>query len=80
MHARVGFAMLFISHDLSVVRYLCSRVLVMHRGSVVEQGPTAGVFENPTHPYTKTLLAAVPCEPAIPGEALPSPATATPSR
>jgi peptide/nickel transport system ATP-binding protein len=60
LRAELGFAMLFISHDLSVVRHLCSWVLVMHRGEIVEQGATERVFTDPQHPYTRALLAAVP--------------------
>ena len=52
------FAMLFISHDLSVVRHLCDRVLVMFRGRIVEQGPTDDIFTRPQHAYTKALLEA----------------------
>jgi len=55
-----GIALLLISHDLSVVRHLCDRVLVMHRGDIVEQGVTERVFARPAHPYTRRLLAAVP--------------------
>src|SRR5581483_8168459 len=60
LRSELGFAMLFISHDLSVVRHLCSRVLVMFRGEIVEQGPVEDVFGNPQHAHTKALLASVP--------------------
>ena len=60
LRAELGFAMLFISHDLSVVRHLCSRVLVMYRGEIVEQGPIETVFNDPQHPHTRALISAVP--------------------
>jgi peptide/nickel transport system ATP-binding protein len=60
LRAEHGFAMLLISHDLSVVRHLCERVLVMHRGAVVESGPAETVFAHPAHPYTRALVDSVP--------------------
>ena len=52
--------LLFISHDLSIVRYLSDRILVMYLGQVMEQGLTQDVFQPPYHPYTEALLSAVP--------------------
>jgi len=60
LQARFGFACLFISHDLAVVEQLAHRVAVLHRGRIVEQGPTAEVLQAPAHPYTRRLLAAAP--------------------
>ena len=62
LNRRHGLTMVFISHDLAVVRYLCSRILMMHAGEIVEEGTTESVFANPQHPYTKALLDAVPPE------------------
>lgn len=55
-----GCSILFIAHDLAVVRYLCHRVGVMYQGKLVETAPTKMLFSNPVHPYTKSLLAAIP--------------------
>jgi peptide/nickel transport system ATP-binding protein len=52
--------MLFISHDLSVVRYIADRVVVMYLGHIVEQGTTDDIFTPPYHPYTEALLSAIP--------------------
>lgn len=57
---RAGTSLLIISHDLAVVSTIADRVIVMHDGVIVEQGRTEEVLGNPQHPYTKTLLAAVP--------------------
>lgn len=56
----LGLSLLFISHDLSVVRHLCDRVVVLYLGRVVEEGPVTEVFADPRHPYTAALLSAAP--------------------
>jgi len=60
LNKKYGIAMIFISHNLKVVRELCPRVLIMQDGVIVEQGNTADIFANPQHNYTKRLLDAIP--------------------
>ncbi|MCQ0970029.1 ABC transporter ATP-binding protein [Paracoccus sp. TK19116] len=61
-----GLSMLFISHDLGIVRHIADRVCVMKDGEIVEQGPTEAIFANPRHDYTRKLLAAEPTGSALP--------------
>lgn len=60
LRREAGVAMLFVSHDLNVVRLLCSRIIVMYLGQVVESGTPDQLFANPRHPYTRALLSAIP--------------------
>jgi len=82
LRSSFGLALLFISHDLHVVRHLCERVVVMYLGRIVEEGKAADLFHAPAHPYTRALIAATPSirlqkrsrEVVLSGE-LPSPAS-----
>ena len=56
----MGLTVLFISHDLSVVKYFSDRIAVMYFGKIVELASSQELFENPLHPYTKSLLSAIP--------------------
>ena len=68
LQARRGLAFVFVSHDLAVVRWFCSRVAVMYLGRIVEQGPVGRVFGQPRHPYSRVLRDASPVpDPALRG-------------
>ena len=71
LQQQLALTYVFISHDLSVVRYLADRVVVMYGGTVVEEAPAAQLFAAPLHPYSRALLAAVPMP--DPGAAAPMP-------
>jgi peptide/nickel transport system ATP-binding protein len=60
LKARMNLALIFIAHDLAVVRRLCDRVAVMYLGRIVEQGTAEAVFATPKHPYTQALIRAIP--------------------
>ena len=55
-----GLTYLFIAHDLSVVRFICDRIAVIHKGKIVELSESEELFRHPLHPYTKALLSAIP--------------------
>lgn len=57
---QLHLTLVFVSHDLSVVRHLCDRVIVMNEGEIVESGPTEQIYDDPRHAYTRRLVAAIP--------------------
>ena len=60
LQQRLGLTMLFISHDLAVVEYICDRVIVLYLGRIMEIAPSAELYASPLHPYTRALLSAIP--------------------
>ncbi|WP_440990573.1 ABC transporter ATP-binding protein [Haloarchaeobius baliensis] len=62
LQADIGMSVLFITHDLGVIAETCDRVAVMYAGEIVEEGPVEEIFENPSHPYTYTLLESIPTD------------------
>jgi ABC-type glutathione transport system ATPase component len=77
LRVRHGLAMLFVSHNLALVRLLCTRVAVLRAGVLVEQGPAAALFAAPQHGYTRSLLAAI--LPTLPGPPAQAPAASSPA-
>lgn len=73
LQARLGFAIIFVTHDMSLVSHFSDRLIVMYAGQVVELGPTKGIFSDPLHPYTRGLLDAFPSVygPRVPLEGIP---------
>ncbi len=66
LRRRLGLSMLFISHDLSVIRHVSDRIAVMYLGRIVEIGAADAIFDQPAHPYTQALISAVPTAPGQP--------------
>jgi oligopeptide/dipeptide ABC transporter ATP-binding protein len=60
MQARLGSAILFITHDMGVIAQMADDVMVMYLGRIVERGPVGAVLEQPSHPYTRGLIASIP--------------------
>jgi oligopeptide/dipeptide ABC transporter ATP-binding protein len=60
LQEELGIALLFIAHDLAVVRHVSDRIVVMYLGRIVEEGPAVALYDGPTHPYTHALLSAIP--------------------
>src|SRR3546814_7766469 len=60
LREELDLSYIFISHDISVIRYMCDRVAVMYRGRIVEIGGTESICNDPQHPYTQSLISAVP--------------------
>jgi peptide/nickel transport system ATP-binding protein len=67
LQKRLGLTLVFISHDLSVIRVLCDDVAILQHGEIVELGPVARIFERPQHAYTQDLLSAIPLPDVEPG-------------
>jgi peptide/nickel transport system ATP-binding protein len=67
LRKKLGLTLVFISHDLSVIRVLCDDVAILQHGEIVEAGPVAKIFERPQHPYTRELLSAIPLPDVEPG-------------